>query len=630
MNSNKKLKISIGKAVSYLGLNYQVYKVLDFNHVLLKDNSNNSIRASINELHEEIIEKDNNSIKPKIDLIQFSNEEWEEAKKRYKIIEPLLGITKTKSLVGKIAEDNNVSIGTIYRWLRVYEETEEISSLVNLKKEGGKGKGRIDEDSETIIKDIIEKEYLNKQRKSVSKVYEIIYRELINSGLPIPHEATVRRRILNLDENIKASKRIDKKYADLKYKAIQGKFSDATTPLSIVQIDHTKVDIILVDDIHRRPLGRPWITVAIDVFSRMIIGYYVSFDPPGAIGTGICLSNAILPKDKTLAKFEISGEWPCWGVMKTIHLDNAKEFHGAMLKRACEEYNIGIDYRAVAKPNWGGHIERLMGTLMREIHTLPGTTFSNPTKRKGYDSEGQAVLNLFEFEKWLLNFIINVYHKKLHSGIGTSPIKKYEEGIFGNKSKGQLGIGIPDRFSDERKIKIDFLPYFHRSILPYGVLIEHIYYYHDVFKNYINNYDKLQNKARNKKQFLFRRDPRDISVIYFWEEDKKQYIEIPYRDYSNPSMSIWEYRMILKELKIQGTSIVDERKIFEAYEKMNDIVLESKKKTTKAKRAKLKSISRQNLLLPKEKETINAEVRFTNTFIGNIKPFEEQDNGTFE
>ena len=35
----------------------------------------------------------------------------------------------------------------------------------------------------------------------------------------------------------------------------------------------------------------------------------------------------------------------------------------------------------------GGHIERLVGTLMRALHELPGATFSNPKQRGNYDSE---------------------------------------------------------------------------------------------------------------------------------------------------------------------------------------------------------------------------------------------------
>lgn len=89
-------------------------------------------------------------------------------------------------------------------------------------------------------------------------------------------------------------------------------------------------------------------------------------------------------------------------------MDNAKEFRGNMLQRACLEYGIDIEWRPVARPNFGGHIERLLGTFAKEIHSLPGTTFSNTRKRDDYDSEGKAVFTLTEFEEWLVTFVVNV------------------------------------------------------------------------------------------------------------------------------------------------------------------------------------------------------------------------------
>jgi len=35
----------------------------------------------------------------------------------------------------------------------------------------------------------------------------------------------------------------------------------------------------------RAPLKRPWLTLAIDVFTRMIVGFHLSMDPPGKAQT---------------------------------------------------------------------------------------------------------------------------------------------------------------------------------------------------------------------------------------------------------------------------------------------------------------------------------------------------------
>jgi hypothetical protein len=68
----------------------------------------------------------------------------------------------------------------------------------------------------------------------------------------------------------------------------------------------------------------------------------------------------------------------------------------------------------------GGHIERLLGTLMGALHELPGATFSSPQQRGNYDSDATAVMTLREIERWLTEYIVGVYHAKQHRGIQTS------------------------------------------------------------------------------------------------------------------------------------------------------------------------------------------------------------------
>ena len=66
----------------------------------------------------------------------------------------------------------------------------------------------------------------------------------------------------------------------------------------------------------------------------------------------------------------VAGDWPVQGLLERLHLDNAKEFHSEALKRGCEQYGIAVDYRPVRTPHYGGHIERLIGTMMGKVHLL--------------------------------------------------------------------------------------------------------------------------------------------------------------------------------------------------------------------------------------------------------------------
>ena len=217
----------------------------------------------------------------------------------------------------------------------------------------------------------------------------------------------------------------------------------------------------------------------------MVVGFFISLDRPNTMSVGLCLTHSILPKDKFLAAHNITTTWPCWGIMRKIHADNAGEFRGEMMRRACKEYGIDLEWRPVKKPHYGAHIERLIGTILKEIHNLSGATFTNPDERGQYDSEGHAVWTKGELEKWLADFITGVYHQRVHSAIGTSPIKRYELGIFGNEE--MPGRGLPARIVDEDRVRLDLMPYIERTVQgSYGIVLDNIHYYSDVLKRFVN------------------------------------------------------------------------------------------------------------------------------------------------
>jgi len=405
-----------------------------------------------------------------------------------------------------------------------------------------------------------------------------------------------------------------------KYAPIQGAFPGANWPLAMVQIDHTPVDLILVDDVHRRPVGRPWITLAIDVFSRMVAGSYVSFDPPGTLAVGLCLAHAILPKERWLAKHEITTPWPVWGVMDSVHADNAKEFRGHMLRMACQEYGITLHWRPVARPHFGGHIERLLGTLNHEIHNLPGSTFSNPQARGTYDAEQHAAMTLSEFERWLSITVVEVYHQRLHSELGTTPLQKYEEGIFGTAER--PGRGLPDRFIEERRLRLDFMSYQERTVQRHGLVIDEIQYYDDVLKPWVNAADPSDATGKRKRKFIVRRDPRDISRVYFYDPELKQYCEIPYRNTAYPPMSVWELREVRRRLNEEGQKVINEALIFDAYNRLRALEAEAVLETKKARRAAQRRRGRAEVEPPRpEGLTLGPDAPLASA--DEIQPFDE-------
>jgi putative transposase len=147
--------------------------------------------------------------------------------------------------------------------------------------------------------------------------------------------------------------------------------------LRLVQIGHTLADVIVVSSKDRRPLRRPWSTLAIDVATRMVVGFHISLEAPSALSVALVLSHAVLPKEGYLQGMGVDLPWPVSGLPQRLHLDNAKEFRSQALTRGTAQYGIEVQYRPPGTPHWGGHIERLIGTMMGALRILPGATGSN-------------------------------------------------------------------------------------------------------------------------------------------------------------------------------------------------------------------------------------------------------------
>jgi putative transposase len=108
--------------------------------------------------------------------------------------------------------------------------------------------------------------------------------------------------------------------------------------------------------------------------------------------------------------------------------------------------------------------------------------------------------------------------------------------IFGDGA--QPGRGLPARCMNEAKLRLDFMPWLERTVQRTGLMIDEIYYYADVLRPRIHAEDP--GNSPRKRKFIVRRDPRDLSVVYFYDPELEQYFEIPYRDRSRPPLSIWE------------------------------------------------------------------------------------------
>ena len=505
-----------------------------------------------------------------------------EAAKRLEVIRPLLADPlRTRSDVERAAKSAGRSAATVYAWMRTYEDSPQLSSLIPGSRGPDKGVKLLDARREAIITAAIDKHHRVAQRKRASTVATAVKDACKAAGISPPHANTVRKRVRALPRaaTLRSQGRTDE--ARDTYDPATGTIPDATTPLSIVQMDHGLANVEIVDERLRLALGRPWVTVAIDVCTRVVVGLVVSLERPSGFAAGRCVANLMLPKDGYLRRLGVSGDWAAWGKPGTVHLDNAKEFRGGVLKTGLAEYGIQLALRKVKTPHYGGYIERYMRTLSDAMRDLPGATFANPEERKGYNSSERAAMTLAEFEAWLVDYIVNVYHQKPHDGLnGTPPAAAWRDAILGGD--GVPGAGLPAPPADPERL-LDFLPFEWRTVGRRGLLLDYIHYWNDGLRHRIAEADPENPKAMRK--FLVRIDPRDVTRVWFRDPDTNAYSMVPTLDLTRPPVSRWEWKEVQKALQAQGAGKVDEERLFQARARLEARADEAAARTKSARRA---------------------------------------------
>ena len=162
-----------------------------------------------------------------------------------------------------------------------------------------------------------------------------------------------------------------------------------------------------------------------------------------------------------------------------------------------------------------------------------------------------------------MNLIVNIYHKRIHRGIEMRPEDKWDLGIFGN-GREYIGCGLPDIPVDKERLMLDFMPFTYRTIQANGVTWDGMRYFDFCLAPFIG-------KRENGKscEYLFRRDPRNVAVIYFFNPNSKSYVGIPAADQKFPRTSVWQLRETKKRLRELGRKNYNGHQLIEAIQQMS-------------------------------------------------------------
>ena len=465
-------------------------------------------------------------------------------------------LTRKRALVA--ADLLKVHWTHVYRLRRRFLASPVTSSVAS-RKAGRKPGHRLDPMVESIIQVALH-QWMPRQKQLAHPLLDLcnkIGSDCLAAGLRQPSRNTVAERWALYREEQQALLA-----SDPKAQKAPGNFNSASV-LDIVQIDHTQADAFVVDPWFRRSIGRPWLTLAIDIASRCVVGFYVGMERPNAGTVALLLSRVALPKGPWLAALGIDAEWPMQGIPRILHLDNAAEFKSRALRAGCAEYGIDLMYRPVGKPHFGGHIERLNRTLMQRLKGLPGSSGNSVKGRKEKKPEEGAALTLKEFERWLAIEIGMRYHHSPHRGLmGATPASAWET-VSDARPPRQLRPGPGEAWD----WLVHFMPLTHRTVQLDGVTMFHIRYWHPIFAAW----------RVERRKVIVRYHPEDLSRI-FVSAHGKHYIEVRCADLKRPAISLWEQRAICRILR--GTKQpVSEASIFKAIEMQRQIIMKARTDT---------------------------------------------------
>jgi putative transposase len=259
--------------------------------------------------------------RPVIDELRYSDADWAEATRRRDLLAALASKTqRTTADVAAVATCLGVSPRRVWGLLRrTPSHCSEIMPFLPLRR-GARAK-RLSTGREAIIQQAIDEHYAKRARPSLQSLANEVAGRCRAAGLTAPSTKTVKARVRACDQ-VWLVRRREGAGKARSVTLLTGAHPGADRPWERVQIDSTPCDIRLVREQERSVIGRPNTTFAIDIYSRVILGFSVSLQSASTLTVATCLAQTCLAKQDWLAQRDLTGvHWPVWGKPQILEYD---------------------------------------------------------------------------------------------------------------------------------------------------------------------------------------------------------------------------------------------------------------------------------------------------------------------
>jgi transposase InsO family protein len=184
----------------------------------------------------------------------------------------------------------------------------------------------------------------------------------------------------------------------------------------MVHIDHTELSIFLRHPLLPILLGKVWITLAVDAYSRMPLGMYLSFDKPSWRSVMMVLRDMVRRHER---------------LPQRLIVDHGREFKSLWLRAFAWCWGIELFWRPKRHPRAGTIQERMFGTVESMLAGLPGYSALLKEPRsvlKDADPRLHAALSLHHLDSYLEGRLFKLYASTRHSTLAIEPKVLFAEG----------------------------------------------------------------------------------------------------------------------------------------------------------------------------------------------------------
>jgi putative transposase len=189
---------------------------------------------------------------------------------------------------------------------------------------------------------------------------------------------------------------------------------EATHANAMWQADHTPLDVWLLDEAGKP--AKPTLTAIEDDYSRMIVGYRLSFQPATALTTALTLRQAIWRKEDP--------RWSACGIPSVFYTDHGSDFTSQHMEQVAADIGMELVFSEKGKPRGRGKVERFFRSVDQLfLQDVPGYA------PKGY-GQAEATLTLPAFEQRFRTWLLSDYHHRIHSETECRPKDRWEAGGF--------------------------------------------------------------------------------------------------------------------------------------------------------------------------------------------------------